>query len=118
MGQRARPELLGAGEKPSMPPRRRRDREEREEREERIEPGKGPGRDREVYLDYLRRRWQGSAPPTPQAYARALSLWSHLPGALPVPPTEPGTARTQRPQGDGGEPAPSAEPAGSEEGRP
>ena len=98
-----------------MPPRRSRDDEKGRER---IEPGTGLGRDREVILEILRRRWLGSAPPTAQAYARALSLWAQLPGALPIPPTEPGTAEPQPPAGGGGEPAPPAAAAQDEEGRP
>jgi hypothetical protein len=69
-----------------VPPRRTRTGEEREGP---FEPGRGPGKDRAVYLDYLQGRWLGSAPPTAQAYAHALNLWRQLPGALPIPPGEP-----------------------------
>jgi hypothetical protein len=94
-----------------VPPRRPRDGEERKQR---AEPGEGPGKDRAVYLDLLRRRWLGSAPPTAQAYARALNLWSQLPGALPIPLAEPGTSNAPPSQDDGGEPPPAA-PAEDEE---
>lgn len=108
-----------------MPPRRARDGEERGER---FEPGRGPGKDRAVYLEHLRTRWLGSAPPTAQAYARALNLWRQLPGALPIPPNEPGTTNvppqgdgaepTGPSEGDGGEPAPSTALAENEERQP
>ena len=35
-----------------------------------------------VHSDYVRRRLEGGAPATPQAYARAMAQWQQLPGAI------------------------------------
>jgi hypothetical protein len=40
------------------------------------------GRDREVIVEIVKRRLEGGAPPTPEAYARALKQWQRLPGAV------------------------------------
>ena len=65
---------------------------EEHEHERRGRPhGTGYGRERAVYLEYLARRWQGSAPPTPQAYARALKQWRQLPGSVVTAPADLGT---------------------------
>lgn len=47
----------------------------------------GRGREREVFLEYLARRWTGSAPPTAAAYARAATQWRSL-GAVVTTPTD------------------------------
>jgi hypothetical protein len=66
----------------------RRDREGHES-ERREEPhGTGYGTERKVYLEYLRRRWEGSAPPTAEAYTRALKLWRQLPGSVVTVPAD------------------------------
>ncbi|MFZ0273701.1 MAG: hypothetical protein WB524_01580 [Acidobacteriaceae bacterium] len=43
-----------------------------------------------MYEAYLSRKWQGSVPPTAEAYARALALWRQLPGAVITEPTDLG----------------------------
>jgi hypothetical protein len=40
------------------------------------------GRDFPVFLRIRGARWLGSAPPTAEAYARALAQWRRLPGAI------------------------------------
>jgi hypothetical protein len=40
------------------------------------------GRDFPVFLKIRGARWLGSAPPTAEAYARALAQWRQLPGAI------------------------------------
>jgi hypothetical protein len=76
----------------------RHEREEREQRErerhERRERPHGRGRERAVFLEYLAKRWTGSAPPTAEAYARALRQWRQLPGAVVTPATDVGTVQT------------------------
>lgn len=49
------------------------------------------GTERLVYEEYLSRKWEGSAPPSPQAYARAIQLWRQLPGAIMTTPADLGT---------------------------
>ena len=61
---------------------------EREYHEERRERPRGHGRERAVFLDYIARRWQGSAPPTAEAYARALRQWRQLPGSVITAPND------------------------------
>ena len=59
--------------------------------EERLrQHGTGYGTERPAYLELLARRWQGSIPPTPQAYARALKQWRQLPGSISTVPTDLG----------------------------
>lgn len=48
------------------------------------------GREREVQLEFLKRRWQGSAPPTGERYTRALRQWRQLPGAIGTTATDLG----------------------------
>ncbi|MGC2163755.1 MAG: hypothetical protein WA634_17740, partial [Silvibacterium sp.] len=59
--------------------------------------GTGYGRERAIYEEYLARRWQGSDPPTPQAYARALRQWRQLPGAVGTTATDLGTIPDSHP---------------------
>jgi hypothetical protein len=74
---------------------------EDDERMHRERPhGTGYGRERATYLEFLGRRWQGSEPPTPQAYARALRLWRQLPGSVVTAPTDLGTLPESPPAGD------------------
>jgi hypothetical protein len=62
--------------------------------------GTGYGREKAVYEEYLARRWQGSDPPTPQAYARALRQWRQLPGAVGTAATDLGAIPESHPVGD------------------
>jgi hypothetical protein len=50
----------------------------------------GRGREREVFLEYVTRRWAGSPPPTAEAYARAEHQWRQLPGAVITIPSDLG----------------------------
>ncbi len=53
------------------------------ERREQEEPYNNPGgRDREVFEEIARRRFEGGAPPTFEAYDRGVEEWSALPGAV------------------------------------
>jgi hypothetical protein len=53
--------------------------------------GTGYGTERSSYEEYLARKWEGSVPPTPQAYARAVQLWRQLPGSIVTVPSDLGT---------------------------
>jgi hypothetical protein len=53
--------------------------------------GTGYGREQIVYLEYMARRWQGSQPPSPQAYSLALSLVRQLAGSVVTAATDLGT---------------------------
>ena len=46
------------------------------------------GRERAVHEEIVARRLEGGAPPTPEAYARALEQWQQLPGSVVRPPTD------------------------------
>lgn len=61
---------------------------------ERSEP---EGRDYAVIAELRGARWQGTAPPTAQAFARALSQWRRLPGAIATTATDFGNAATTLP---------------------
>jgi hypothetical protein len=92
------------------PDKRDHDREEpkreRGERKHREEPhGTGYGTERSVYQKYLARKWEGSAPPTPQAYARAIQLWRQLPGSIMTAPADLGTIPESTPGDNSGEPS-------------
>ena len=71
----------------SYPEGRERDESERRPKQR----GTGYGTERAAYLKYLARKWQGSVPPSAQAYALALRLWRQLPGAVITEPTDLGT---------------------------
>jgi hypothetical protein len=63
--------------------RSRRHREDDDDRQRRERPrGTGYGTEQAIYREYLGRRWDGSNPPTPQAYLRAAKLWRQLPGSI------------------------------------
>ena len=53
--------------------------------------GTGYGREQIVYLEYMARRWQGSEPPSPQAYVRALKQLRQLTGCVVTAATDLGT---------------------------
>lgn len=84
-------------EEPKPPYGERRHREERH--------GRGHGTERSVYEQYLARKWDGSAPPSPQAYARAIRLWRQLPGSIMVAPTDLGTIPEPSPGDNSKEPS-------------
>lgn len=46
------------------------------------------GDDPKRHASVIERRWIGSAPPTPERYARALEQWQKLPGAVSRPATD------------------------------
>jgi len=50
------------------------------------------GKDFRVFSRILGARWVGSAPPTAQAYARALAQWRRLPGSIGTTATDLGNA--------------------------
>lgn len=59
------------------------------------------GRDFPVIFKIRGARWRGSAPPTSQAYARALAQWRQLPGAVGTTATDLGNAAgTAKPAAD------------------
>lgn len=80
-----------------------RDREHREkeyhEGERHREKPRAKGRERQVHLDYLLRRWLGSAPPTAEAYNRALKQWRQLPGSIVTATTDVGETEQTPPRG-------------------
>jgi hypothetical protein len=55
------------------------------------------GRDYPVFAKVRGARWQGSAPPTAQAFARALAQWRRLPGAISATAADLGNAATPPP---------------------
>jgi hypothetical protein len=76
-------------------------RRDRGEREREHEHSDRRGRDFPVFLKIRGARWLGSAPPTAEAYARALAQWRQLPGAVSGAPSDPGSAaRTIKPKDD------------------
>jgi hypothetical protein len=46
------------------------------------------GREHAVHQELLQQRIGGGAPPTPEAYAKALAQWQQLPGSIVRPPTD------------------------------
>lgn len=67
---------------------------------------KRDGRDRPVIVEIVRRRMEGGAAPTPEAYDQALQEWQKLPGAVVRPPaTIKSEQETQQPS-DPSKPAP------------
>ena len=63
-------------------------------------------RDFPVFLKIRGARWLGSAPPTAEAYARALAQWRQLPGAIGVAAADLGGAANPPGDGAGGNEAP------------
>jgi len=69
-----------------------REREKREHEEHERPHVRLSGRERQVHLEIVLRWWEGSVPPTPQAYARALKQWRQLPGSIVTSATDIGAA--------------------------
>jgi hypothetical protein len=67
--------------------------EEGGRRRRRREPERESGDNPLKHARILQRRWEGSAPPTAERYARALRQWRALPGAV----VSPGTGLTTAP---------------------
>lgn len=82
-------------------------RDEKRDRDREHARGRGYGLERSGYLEVLARKWRGSEPPTPQAYARAVKQWRQLPGAVVTAPADLGTLPAEPPvssdKGNGGE---------------
>jgi hypothetical protein len=75
---------------------------------ERPERPRPQGRERKVHEEIIERRLEGGAPPTPEAYARALEQWHQLPGSVVRPPTDIGLPGEKSPKAGGAdEPSPS-----------
>jgi hypothetical protein len=75
---------------------------EHERREREHERSDRRGRDFPVFLKIRGARWLGSAPPTAEAYARALAQWRRLPGAIGATAADlGGAADAAKPTGDG-----------------
>jgi len=72
------------------------------EREREHEHSDRRDRDFPVFLKIRGARWLGSAPPTAEAYARALAQWRQLPGAIGVAATDLGGAANPPDDGAGG----------------
>lgn len=62
----------------------------------------GRGRERQAFLDYVTRRWDGSPAPSAEAYSQAARVWRQLPGAVITLPTDLGEPSEPPPTGDGG----------------
>ena len=46
------------------------------------------GREHQVHMEILERRWRGGPAPTQEDYQRALEQWKNLPGSIVRPPTD------------------------------
>jgi hypothetical protein len=46
------------------------------------------GTERRIHVEIVRRWWEGSEPPSPEAYARALKQWRQLPGSIVTTATD------------------------------
>jgi hypothetical protein len=95
---------------PFHPEGRERDESERRPKQR----GTGYGTERAVYLKYIARKWQGSVPPSAQAYALANRLWRQLPGAVITEPTDLGAIPKSSPPNPDQTPGPSSTPADPE----
>jgi hypothetical protein len=73
---------------------------DRPEHERPRQRGTGYGKERPSYLALLARRWLGSVPPTPEAYARALQQWRQLQGSIVTAPADLGSDRGSAPVSD------------------
>src|SRR5581483_10600529 len=81
--------------------KREESKEERGERRRGREPhGTGYGTERQVYEEYLSRKWQGSEPPSPQASAQAIRRWRQLPGSIMTAPADLGSLPEPKPDGE------------------
>jgi len=80
------------------PEKRERDRDyDKDDRHREHARGRGYGLERSGYLEFLARKWRGSEPPTPQAYARAAKQWRQLPGAVVTAPADLGSLPPEPP---------------------
>jgi len=85
-----------------------RERKRRPDRDREHGDGRKPGhsdplgRDYPVFSKLRGARWQGSAVPTAQAFARAVSQWRRLPGAIGTTATDLGNSTTVSPPVTGG----------------
>ena len=52
------------------------------------------GSEHRVHLDIFRARWVGSAPPTAEAYVKALAQWRTLPGVIATSATDLGVGQS------------------------
>jgi hypothetical protein len=66
--------------------------------------GTGYGTERRVYEEYLSRKWEGSEPPSPQAYAQAIRLWRQLPGSIMTAPADLASIPESKSGGEQNEP--------------
>jgi hypothetical protein len=100
MAKTARPR--GPHDRGERERKRRPDRDH--DREHGGEPGRSDplGRDYPVFSKLRGARWQGSALPTAQAFARAVSQWRRLPGAIGTTATDLGNSTTVSPPVTGG----------------
>jgi hypothetical protein len=64
----------------------------------------GSGDDPRTHANTIRRRWLGSAPPTPERFANALRQWRALSGAVVRTPTDV-TAAGKKPKTASASPA-------------
>jgi hypothetical protein len=76
--------------------------------------GTGYGTERSVYEEFLARKWEGSALPSPQAYAQAIGLWRQLPGSIMTAPSDLGTIPEPAP---GDDPNDSSQKSGADDER-
>jgi hypothetical protein len=58
------------------------------EREDGEHPYPHLGTERRAHVAIVRRWWEGSEPPSAQAYARALKQWRQLPGSIVTTATD------------------------------
>jgi hypothetical protein len=84
------------------------------------EHGEAPqklGRERQVHEEIIARRTEGGAPPTAEAYARALEQWQQLPGSIVRPPTDVRPPAQEPPKSSAAKPAsePTTDSANDEE---
>jgi hypothetical protein len=78
------------------------------------------GRERQIHEEIIARRMEGGAPPSPEAYARALEQWQQLPGSVVRPPTDVLPAAKKPPKSPGASSAspPTSDDASDDEHQP
>lgn len=80
--------------------RERAEHERREHEGDQRERVRLDGTERRVHREIVLRWWEGSVPPTAQAYARALKQWRQLPGSIVTAPADLGTLPESPPADD------------------